>query len=225
MDVPARPQKSDFLYTKFLPNIPLISMPFSIEKHPILNKLGVFYNNLPKNTPNLYNLGSFVSDENLLIVIPNFVKKRPKREAHIRISRQCKTPRANCLFALTCSVQGSVPSVSQIFNFFFQIYSWKHSCTLFRLKCLTLITLSSFNILSHRKSNSAKSSCTWIVNFTLTMRVKGIVSYSKIIFLLPESEDINKKSLFPKFHLIPILRFQVMHDYVCFIAPIDYSVE
>ena len=24
---------------------------------------------------------------------------------------------------------------------------------------------------------------------------------------------------------IPILRFQVMHDYVCFLAPIDYCVE
>ena len=35
----------------------------------------------------------------------------------------------------------------------------------------------------------------------------------------------NKKDLFPKFQLIRILRFQVMHDYVCFIAPKDYSVE
>ena len=45
------------------------------------------------------------------------------------------------------------------------------------------------------------------------------------IFLRHESEDINQKSLFPKFQLIPILRFQDMHDYVCFIAPIDYFVE
>ena len=36
------------------------------------------------------------------------------------------------------------------------------------------------------------------------------------IFLWYESEDINQKSLFPKFQLILILRFQVMHDYVCF---------
>ena len=35
----------------------------------------------------------------------------------------------------------------------------------------------------------------------------------------------KKKTLFPKFQLIPILRFWVMHDYVCFIAPIDYCVE
>ena len=55
--------------------------------------------------------------------------------------------------------------------------------------------------------------------------VKGIFSDSNIIFLWHESEDMNKKSLNPKFQLIPILRFQVMHDYVCFIAPIDYCVK
>ena len=57
------------------------------------------------------------------------------------------------------------------------------------------------------------------------LRFKGIFSDSNIIFLWYESEDINKKSLFSKFQLIPILHFQVMHAYVCFIAPIDYSVE
>ena len=36
--------------------------------------------------------------------------------------------------------------------------------------------------------------------------VKGIFSDSNNIFLWHESEDINKKSLFPKFQLIPILR-------------------
>ena len=54
---------------------------------------------------------------------------------------------------------------------------------------------------------------------------KGIVSDSNHIFLWHESEDINKKSLFPKFQLIPISRFQVMHDYVCSIAPIDYCAK
>ena len=53
----------------------------------------------------------------------------------------------------------------------------------------------------------------------------GIFSDSNNIFLWYESADINKKSLFPKYQLIPILRFQVMHDYVYFIAPIDYCVE
>ena len=35
----------------FLPNFSPISIPFSKEKHPILTKLGVFYNNLPKIQP------------------------------------------------------------------------------------------------------------------------------------------------------------------------------
>ena len=58
-----------------------------------------------------------------------------------------------------------------------------------------------------------------------TLRVKGIFTDSNNIFLWHESEDINRKSLFSKCQLIPILGFQVMHDYVCFIAPIDYCVE
>ena len=55
--------------------------------------------------------------------------------------------------------------------------------------------------------------------------VKGIFSDFHNIFLWHESEDVNQKGLFLKFQLIPILRLQVMHDYVCFIAPIDYCVE
>ena len=41
-DVPAGPQKSDFLYTNFLPTFPPISMPFSKEKQPSLTNLGAF---------------------------------------------------------------------------------------------------------------------------------------------------------------------------------------
>ena len=55
--------------------------------------------------------------------------------------------------------------------------------------------------------------------------VKGTFSDFHNIFLWHESEDINQKSLFPKFQMIPILRFQDMQDYVWFIAPIDYCVE
>ena len=57
------------------------------------------------------------------------------------------------------------------------------------------------------------------------LNIEGIFSDFHNIFLWHESEDINHKSLFPKFQLIPILRFQVMHDYVWFFAPIDYCVE
>ena len=39
-----------------------------------------------------FNLGSFVSDENPPITILNFAKKRPKRQAHIRIPCQCENP-------------------------------------------------------------------------------------------------------------------------------------
>ena len=55
--------------------------------------------------------------------------------------------------------------------------------------------------------------------------VKGIFSDFHNIICKHESEDINQKSSFPKFQLIPILCFQVMHDYVRFIAPVDYCVE
>ena len=51
VDVPVRRQKSDFLYTNFLLNFPPFSTLFSKEKHPILTKLGAFYNNLPKIHP------------------------------------------------------------------------------------------------------------------------------------------------------------------------------
>ena len=51
VDVPAGPRKSDYLYTNFLPNFPPISIQFLKEKHPILIKLGAFYNNLPKIHP------------------------------------------------------------------------------------------------------------------------------------------------------------------------------
>ena len=64
VDVPAGPQKSDYLYTNFLPNFPPINIPLSKEKHPILTKLGAFYNIWPKIHPTFLNLGCVISDEN-----------------------------------------------------------------------------------------------------------------------------------------------------------------
>ena len=55
--------------------------------------------------------------------------------------------------------------------------------------------------------------------------IKGIISDSNNIFLWHESEDINKKGLFPKFQLIPILRLQVMHDYVHWHWSTDYRCK
>ena len=34
----------------------------------------------------------------------------------------------------------------------------------------------------------------------------------------------KKRKLFPKFQLIPVSHFQVMHDYVCFIVPTDFNL-
>ena len=55
--------------------------------------------------------------------------------------------------------------------------------------------------------------------------LKGIFIDSNNIFLWHESEDINIKSLLPKFQLIPILRLQVMHDYVHWYCSIGYCVK
>ena len=48
------------------------------RKHLILPKLGAFYNNFAQNTPYFCIMGSFVSDENRLIGIPDF-----KRQPHV----------------------------------------------------------------------------------------------------------------------------------------------
>ena len=93
VDVPAGPQKSDYLYTNFLPNFPPISIPFSNEKHQILIELGAFYNNLPKIHP-IYVIWapSSLMKPPPPIAIPIFAKKCPKSQAHIRIPCQCENP-------------------------------------------------------------------------------------------------------------------------------------
>ena len=93
MDVqPAGPGKSDYLYTNFLPNFPPINIPFLKEKHPILTKLDTFYNIWPKIHPIyvIWALSSLMKTPP--IAIPNSTKKRPKRQAHIRIPCQCENP-------------------------------------------------------------------------------------------------------------------------------------
>ena len=62
------------------------------RKAPNLDQIGCFLQQFAQNTPNLCNLGSFVSDENPPIAIPNFAKKCPKRQAHIRMPCQCENP-------------------------------------------------------------------------------------------------------------------------------------
>ena len=91
VDVPAGHRKSNYLYSNFLPNFPPISIPFLKEKHPILIKLGAFYNNLPKIHP-IYVIWAPSSLMKPPIAIPNFAKKCPKRQAHVRIPCQCENP-------------------------------------------------------------------------------------------------------------------------------------
>ena len=68
---------------------------------------------------------------------------------------------------------------------------------------------------------------TGIVNnmVNVTFDIKGIVSDSSSIILWHKLEDINKKRLFPKFQLIPILRLLVMYDYVHWHYSIEYRVR
>ena len=76
VDVPAELWKFDFLYTNFLPNYPPISIPFSMKKHPVLPKLGAFYNNLLKihKFLKIWALSSLM--KNPPIAVPNFAKKK-----------------------------------------------------------------------------------------------------------------------------------------------------
>ena len=68
--------------------------------------------------------------------------------------------------------------------------------------------------------------CVWFINMIFFfLNLKEVFSDSNIIVLWHYSEDINKRSLFPKFQVIPIWHFQVMRDHLCFIAPIDNCVE
>ena len=76
----------------FCQNFPPISIPFSEKKHPIWIKLGAFYNNLPKIHPIYVIWAPSSLMENPPIAIPNFAKRCPKRQAHIRIPCQCENP-------------------------------------------------------------------------------------------------------------------------------------
>ena len=71
----------------------------TFEKHPTLTKLGDFYNNLSKIHP-IYVIWAHLSLMKPPIAIPNFAKKHPKRQAHIRTPSQCeRTPQASSYLA------------------------------------------------------------------------------------------------------------------------------
>ena len=62
-----------------------------------------------------------------------------------------------------------------------------------------------------------------IVMWYVTYVIK-FLSDSNNLFIWHESVDINRKSLFPKSQLPPILHFQVRHDCVHSIVPIEHCV-
>ena len=99
----------------------------------------------------------------------------------------------------------------------------------FTLKCyepITCLLAQEFSVTSKMATIPKHGISLYVELWTNRLLwIKVIVRDSNNIFLWHESGDVNKKSLFPKFQLIPIWRFQVMHDYVCFTAPIDYCVE
>ena len=66
----------------FSPNFSPISLPFLKEQHPILPTLGAFH----------VVLGSFVSDENQPIAIPNFAKKAPQRAVTYTYTMSMRDP-------------------------------------------------------------------------------------------------------------------------------------
>ena len=79
-------------WTIIHPSVSILLVPFSKEKHPIWLKIGCFLPQFAQNTPNLGNLGSFISDKNPPIAIPNFAKQHLKRQAHTCIPCQCENP-------------------------------------------------------------------------------------------------------------------------------------
>ena len=82
MDVPAGLGNFDFHFTKFCPHLPPISMPNLYKKASNFAQTGCFLPSFAHNTPNLCKLGTFICDETS-IAIPKFMKRYPKRQAHI----------------------------------------------------------------------------------------------------------------------------------------------
>ena len=112
--------KFDFLCTNFFHNYPPISILFLIEKHPILPKLGAFYNNLLKiHLLDLCNLSSFVSDETHQSIYQILWKSTSKYVYHFNV----RTP--SCFRSQILSNTGTffvVPVLCQLW-FIYMIYN------------------------------------------------------------------------------------------------------
>ena len=111
VDVPAEPRKSDYLYTKFLPNFPPISIPFSKEKHPILIKLGAFYNNLPKIHP-IY-----------VIWAPSTSSLMKTPRSLYQISRK-SAPKGRHIYVYHVNVRTPPPGTLHLINTLYSVELW-----------------------------------------------------------------------------------------------------
>ena len=115
VDVPARPQKLDFLYTNFLHNYPPISTPFWKENHPICLKLGAFYHNLLKIHP-IY-----------VIWAPSFLMKT--QWSLYQISRN-STPKGRHIHVYHVNVRTpSAHTIQCTCPFIYFSYTWNKSLT------------------------------------------------------------------------------------------------
>ena len=93
VDVPAEPWKLYFLIPIFLPNNQPISIPASIEKHPILPKLGAFYNNFLQIRPFLKKFGLLCLWWKATNGYTKIYKKAPQKTGtYIGIPCQCENP-------------------------------------------------------------------------------------------------------------------------------------
>ena len=97
VDVPAGSRKSGYLYTNSLSNFPPISIPFPKEKHPILTKLGAFYNNLPKIHP-IYVIWAPLSMMKTPRLLYQILRKSvPKGRSIYVYHVNVRTPRESCI--------------------------------------------------------------------------------------------------------------------------------
>ena len=77
---------------QFFAQLPTHQYTIFDKKAPNFAQIGCFFTIICSKYTQFLNLGSFISDENPPIAIPNFAKKHPKRQAHISIPCQCENP-------------------------------------------------------------------------------------------------------------------------------------
>ena len=86
---------------QFFVEFPTLQYTVFKKKTPTFDQIGCFYNNLPKIHPFYVIWAPSALMKTPPIAIPNFAKKCPKRQAHIRIPCQCENPPGNIRYIET----------------------------------------------------------------------------------------------------------------------------